>query len=377
MSDEPASSYQASLQRGELLRNQGRYAEAEKFLHQAITEQPSNAEGYYELAFCYCNWGDYSPKALSTIDHVISLDPNRAEFFSLRAWILGNLDKNKEAILVAEQALALNPHSILALNAQTRAYSDLHDWKQTEVNARYTLEINSTNELAGNLLALALRQQGRLQESEAVTASLLAHAPDSAMAQSNAGWSALHAGDHRRANQHFLEALRLDPDYDYARRGLLHSFNSRVWIYRIYFQFIAWLGKHRKGMRYFFLAVIYIAYRLVVTELRKEYGTEKSIYWIFVVMTLYFIIFGFGRSFGNFFLLFDPFARHALTPKEKRWSIFVGIFYGFILGVEIIGGAWPQAAILLAILAFFLWGVLFPRFQDAFLRRSSTEAVTD
>jgi len=353
-----------------MLRNQSRYAEAEKYLQEAISEQPAQAEGYYELAFCYCNWSGHNSQALQTIDRAISLDPNQARFFSLRSWILSSLDQNKQALEVADQALALNPNSILGLNAKTRAYTHLRHWKEAESSARRTLEINARNELAANLLAMALRQQGRLRESDAVTASLLAQVPDNAMAQSNAGFSALQAGDTRRANQHFLEALRLDPDYDYARRGLLHSFNSRVWIYRLYFRLIAWLGKHRKEMRYLFLGLIYALYQLVLFGVRKTEG-EKSFYWVLVIMALYLIIFGFGRSFGNLFLLLDPFARHALTPKEKRWSIFVGIFYGFILGFEIMNGAWSQAAVLMAILSFFLWGVLFPRIQDALSTRSS------
>jgi tetratricopeptide (TPR) repeat protein len=109
-----------------------------------------------------------------------------------------------------------------------------------------------------------------MAESSTVTASVLARTPDNAMAQSNAGWAALEAGDHKSANEHFLQALRIDPGYDYARSGLLHSFNSRVWIYRMYFKFIAWMGKHTKGMRYLFIALIYIAYRFVVAELHVE-----------------------------------------------------------------------------------------------------------
>jgi tetratricopeptide (TPR) repeat protein len=372
MSTQITSSYQANLLRGELLRNQHRYTEAEKFLQQAIAEQPNRAEGYYKLAFCYCGWNGHDPKALHTVDRAISLEPNRAEFFALRAWILGNLKKQKEAIKVAGQSLALNPSSLLALNAQTRAYCELQDWTKTEANARHTLAINSRNELAANLLAHALRQQGKLRESEALTASILAQVPDNPMAQSNAGWSALRMGDHQRANRHFLEALRLKPDYEYARHGLLHSFNSRVWIYRAYFQFVSWLGKHGKAMRFFFLAVIYIAYRIVVADLLKAYG-NGSTNWILVIVALYFTILGFGRPFGNLFLLLDPFARHALTPKEKGRSILAGLFYSFFLGFEIMVGAWPQTAVLLAVPAFFLWGVLVPRFQDTFSRQSSAK----
>jgi tetratricopeptide (TPR) repeat protein len=368
--------FQANLQRGELLRHQGRYAEAESYLQRAIGEQPDNADGYYELAFCYCNWSGHSKKALAVIDRAISLEPNRSECHALRAWILGNLDKNTQAVEVAAQALELNPFSLLALNAQTRAYIELHDWKQAEANARQTLSLNARNELAANLLAVALRQQGRLAESDAVTAGLLAQVPENAMAQSNAGWSALQLGDHRRANQHFLEALRLDPDYDYARRGLLHSFNSRVWIYRFYFQFIAWLGRYRKAMRYVFAIVIYIVYRFVVTELSAQFG-EEGLRWALVLAAIYLVILGFGRSFANLFLLLDRFARYALTRKEKGWSLVAGSIYGILLALLISEGAWPQAAVLIGIVIFFLWGVLVPRFQDIFLRKSSVELVAD
>jgi hypothetical protein len=86
------------------------------------------------------------------------------------------------------------------------------------------------------------------------------------------------------------------------------------------------------------------------------------------------IVFGFGRSFGNLFLLLDPFARHALTGKEKGWSLFAGFVFGALLVSLITDNAWLQASVLLAILAFFLWGVMQPRFQDAFARASDSSA---
>jgi tetratricopeptide (TPR) repeat protein len=285
MSGDSQPNYQSLLQRGELLRDQRRYAESEKFLQEAIALQPASADAYYELAFCYCNWDGHEAKGLETIDRAISLEPNRSEFFALRAWILGNLNRNKEAILTADQALELNPQNVLALNAQTRAYNDLHNWPQTEIHARRVLQINARNELAANFLSISLRQQGRLQESRAVTTGLLGQSPDNALTQSNAGWSALQEGDYRGANQHFLEALRLNPNYENARAGLLHSFNSRVWIYRLYFQFIARIGRYRKEMRILFLVIVYVGYRVVLTELRTRFGRE-GIHWALVVIAL-------------------------------------------------------------------------------------------
>jgi tetratricopeptide (TPR) repeat protein len=220
MSGDSQPNYQSLLQRGELLRDQRRYAESEKFLQEAIALQPASADAYYELAFCYCNWDGHEAKGLETIDRAISLEPNRSEFFALRAWILGNLNRNKEAILTADQALELNPQNVLALNAQTRAYNDLHNWPQTEIHARRVLQINARNELAANFLSISLRQQGRLQESRAVTTGLLGQSPDNALTQSNAGWSALQEGDYRGANQHFPRGAPLESELrECARRA--------------------------------------------------------------------------------------------------------------------------------------------------------------
>jgi tetratricopeptide (TPR) repeat protein len=337
MNDEPASAYRGKLMRAELLRNQDRYAEAEKFLDNAISEQPDNPEGYYQMAFCYCNWKGHGDRALKFVDRAIALNPSQAEFFALRAWILVNLKKYKNALEVAGEALALNPYSVMALNAQVRAHVLMQQWVEAEECARQVLQLNAHNELAANLLAVALRQQGRRQESEAVTAGLLARAPNTAIAQSNA---------------------------DHARRGLLHSFNSRVWIYRLYFHAVAELGRHRKEMRIVFFILIYVVYRFLVVGLRTEFGAEGA-HWSLVLVAFYFVLFGFGKSFGNFFLLLDPFARHALKGKEKAWSLFAAFIYGFLVFLLISAHAWLQAGVLIGVAGLFLWGVLEPRFRSA------------
>lgn len=362
--DESLSGYRANLRRGEMLREQGRNAEAEKYLQEAITTEPENPDGYFQLAFCYCNWGGRNQRALQTIDRAISLDPNRSDFFALRAWILGNLGQHLQAIKVSEQALGLDAYNILALNAATRAWCGLAKWKEAEAKARHTLSISSRNASAGNMLALALRQQGKVQQSREVAADLLSLDPDSADSQSNAGWSALHAGDYRRANRFFLEALRLNPNDEDARRGLLHAFNSRVWIYRVYFKGIAYLSRHTQETRLFLVGLLYATYRIVVGGLRTHFG-EEGTHWAIVVVALYLVVLCFGRYFANLFLLLDPFARHAVTRGEIGWSALAGLIYAAILGYLVVIGAWPQAAVLVAVIVFFLWGALSPRIHDA------------
>jgi len=90
--------------------------------------------------------------------------------------ILGNLDKYQEAIRVAGQALEIDPYDILALNARSRAYIDLHDWTDAESNARHTLELDAHNEvrvseLDDNLFQCTTRYDGRSTAKNAWPAS--------------------------------------------------------------------------------------------------------------------------------------------------------------------------------------------------------------
>jgi tetratricopeptide (TPR) repeat protein len=358
------------LQRGMMLRQTGRFALAENSLQQAIGLEPNNPLGYYQLAFCYCNWDGHAKKALATVDRAIALQPNHADSHALRAWILGNLNRHKDAIKTAEQALALDPHDLLAWNARTRAWCSQHKWREMETSARATLAVDPENDLAANFLAIALRHLGRRAESEQVVAQILARVPDDPIAQTNAGWSALEAGDHRRANEHFLTALRLDPHYEYARTGLLHSFNARVWFYRLYFRIVTAIGKMQVVGRYLTVIFIYIIYRIVVTQLEHQgrYGREAAL----VIVGYYILLLVFPRSFGNLFLLLDRFARHALTRKEKAWSAVAGLFYGLLLFAAYADQFWIPLALLLVPPACYLWSIFLP--ADRFLPQAAEPA---
>ncbi len=56
--------------------------------------------------------------------------------------------------------------------------------------------------------------------------SALANDPENALTHANQGWALLHRGDHERALEHFREALRIDPELEWAR-GRASSRRSR------------------------------------------------------------------------------------------------------------------------------------------------------
>ena len=50
--------------------------------------------------------------------------------------------------------------------------------------------------------------------------------PENAHTNANQGWSLLHGGQPGKALEHFREALRLDPDLEFARAGMVEALKA-------------------------------------------------------------------------------------------------------------------------------------------------------
>jgi tetratricopeptide (TPR) repeat protein len=256
-------------------------------------------------------------------------------------------------------ALAINPQNTTALNQQTNALVGLGRWRDSEENSRHTLEVAPHNLFAAQLLAFSLQRLGKLEESRAVNAMVLAQIPNNAWAHIQAGWGSLRAGDHQDADFHFREALRLDPHIEAARKGLIASLNSRVWIFRRHYQFRDWLAGHHSEVQGVLLFGGIALFRVVILYMNHFDVTWKL--WGSVGL-VFFVLLGYaGNHFANFFLLLDPFARLALTGAEKGYAACAGLSYLFVLAVFCFSMCWPQAMVLAIPPALFLWAVLLPQ----------------
>lgn len=54
---------------------------------------------------------------------------------------------------------------------------------------------------------------------------------------------ALHEGNPRAAPEHFREALRLEPDDEYARSGIVHALRARHFLYRLMLAYFLWMSR--------------------------------------------------------------------------------------------------------------------------------------
>ena len=328
------------LLRGRLLREQHRYEEAEAYFRQAIGADPDRSECYAELALCLYTMEGRRDEALQAIDDAIGRDPDDARSHGLRSLILSHLRRGREALDAAERAITIDPDDTFNYAAKAEALSILGRYSAAEEATRQALTIDPDHGLATNMLASLLRQQGKQAESESATEDLLAKQPDSAYSHYNAGWTALHARDCRKAEHHFRETLRIDADFEGAREGLLESFRARSGYYRLYLRYAHWMQRFTDKTQWLliigFLVIFNFGRRLLAMVSPLLSGLFIAAYLGFVFWVWL------AGGIGSFLIMLDKSARHALKRSEKLEGIAVGGGLIAALAIFVVGAVLHQ-----------------------------------
>jgi tetratricopeptide (TPR) repeat protein len=127
-----------------------------------------------------------SMKALQSIEEAIRLDPQCAEFYAHRACIKLMFGKWGEALATANQGLEQDPQSIACLHYRASAWFEMEE----------------------------------TDKADEATKCLLALDPNCPHGHAGLGDLALYQRRGKEAEQHYREALRLDPMLLWAERGL-------------------------------------------------------------------------------------------------------------------------------------------------------------
>ena len=345
----------AQLQLGLRFLQLGRYSDAEQRFKDALASEPDSDALLGLLAHSVHAQDDREKEALEIIDRAIAVEPNEADHHTMRAFILNSLARPRDAVTAARLAQSLDPHSAQCLAAQAQSHILMKDWTDAERAAREALAINPDYSTAANLLAESLRNQGRDVENRAQIAGMLERDPENAYTHHSAGWAALQRGDHRAAETHFREALRLSPGLEGSRQGLLASFRSRSPFYSGYLRYCLWMGRLKEKSQWAVILGFYVGFRLLRAAAKTVSPTlALAIGALYLLLVLWAFV---ANPVGNFILLFDRFARYALKRNEAieaaiaGGSVVVGLALlcmGFALGMQwalLLGGALALGAI--------------------------------
>ena len=320
------------IQRGLHLRRVRRFAEAEAAFKEALSTDPENDFALHHLATCQWQQEGREKDALRTIREAVRIAPNDPDHHALAALIRGNVESAKDALPSADEAIRLDPSSAFAFYVRSQ-------------------------------LLLTMR---RLPEAEAAARSALERDPEDDENHAAAGWNALQAGKYQEAQTHFREAMRLNPENEFARDGLIEAFRARSTLYRIYLRWTLWMQGKGDAFQWGVIIGLYVFVKFTRVLFSGPFAPIAALliglYFLFVLWVHV------AKAVGNFMLLWDPFARLALRRTEKIEAWIVG---GSVVGAITFGTLGALTGIIpLLFLAGTLLAAAIP-FSHTFTNKSS------
>jgi tetratricopeptide (TPR) repeat protein len=208
-----------SYDRALILVNQSRYDLAEQQLRRSVQENPEHAWSYSLLGICLAHL-KRSVEALAAANEGLRLSPTLAYAHYARACVLAKAGQSKRARKDVEEAIRLDPIRPGFFFQLSAISSDQRRPKDSLAAAERGLQLDPIHTGCASLRALSLQRLGWKEEAAAVIAQALTLDPNNDFTHTAQGWRLLEKNDRKAARQHFLEALRVNPENRWAASGL-------------------------------------------------------------------------------------------------------------------------------------------------------------
>lgn len=312
------------LSRAELLLAQSRPADAEREVRMALGEAPGDPFALAVLARALV--AQKKPReALDPARAAVAAAPDLAYVHHILAHVHLTLDDAKAALASANTAVSLDPDDGDLLAQRGSIHLARRDWRAALADAEDALRIQAENTFALNVRAVALRQLGRADEAAAAGAGILERAPEDALSHCTQGWTLLQRGDSRGALTHFREALRLEPDYESARQGMLEALKARNPVYRGMLAYFLWMGRQSSTIQWVFFFVTFFGQRFA-RRLADQDPTLGTIVWPLLIAFYVFVYLSWTSvPMFNLLLRVNRFGRLVLSRRERIASTWFGL----------------------------------------------------
>lgn len=176
----------------------------------------------------------------------------------------------------------------------------------------------------------------------------LARGPENALSHTVQGWNYLESNRPREALESFRTALRLDPDLDYAKRGMVEALKARNWLYRILLQYFLWMGRLSGRAQWGVVLGLYFGSRLLLAAAKSYPALEPFVLPIIVLYVIFCVLTWIAQPMFNLILRLNRFGRYALSKQQIVASNWFGGFLAAAVVFAVVGlgcGFWPATAL--------------------------------
>jgi tetratricopeptide (TPR) repeat protein len=344
----------AHLQRALVLIQQSRHDLAEKELRLALTDDPESPQGHAFLALCLVRREQYEA-ATAEARQAVERAPEWPTAYTILAQVYAARNRPKEAEQAAQEALRLDPEDSQHYETLARIYMTQRDWVRALQLAERGLAVDAEDVGCANLRAMALTKLGRTREAAQAVESALARDPENALGHANLGWNYLQQANYPKALEHFREALRIDPNHEYAKMGLVEALKARYLVYGLMLRYFLWMGRQSARLQWVIILGLFFGVRALRSLADQNPGLRPWVqplltaYLVFAVMTWV------SSPLFNLLLRLNKYGRYALS-RDQRWG---STLFGIMLVPALASLAyWAATGSGLGLLASLYFGLL-------------------
>jgi len=306
------------LDQARLLLDQGRPKDAEIKIKQFLQQEPDNDYALSLLTRCLYDRKQFDD-GIAVIRNAISLAPEESFYYYLKGFGHYQKDDSVAAIDNLHKAIQLNPYHAEYYGLLAFILLGTKNFNEALGKANEGLAIEADNITCLNARAMALNKLKKTDEAIATMQNALAQDPDSEFTHTTIGWNLLERGKHQEAAKHFRESLRINPVSQNAQGGLKEALKSKVPPYKWLLQYSFWINNKGKKLKRAMPILLLIVFRVLITLFRQSDATMGLAYVAGGIYLLFVIGSWTMNSIANFFLLFHPDGKYALSGTEK-WS---------------------------------------------------------
>ena len=308
---------EAVMQRVELLLDQRRFAEARGIIMQGLAQDPEHPVLNAFLGYCL-RMEDRAQEALQPAMQAVGRAPEWSFVHYVLALVYDGMDNRKKALESVDVAIGLEPNESSYHGLKAALLFQAKQWHDAVASAKQGLQFDPEDSQCRGILTAAMNQLGQHDAVEHLVDETLRKDPEDAFAFANKGWSCLRQGDAKEAIRHFKEALRLEPELEWARVGALEALKARNPLYRGLLAFFFKMGALPQSAQFGIMIGLFVVYRIASSISEDHPGLQPFIAPFLVAYLAFAYATWLGSSLANCVLLFHPFGRLAMTAKEKR-----------------------------------------------------------
>ncbi len=314
------------LQKAELLRRQKRFKDAEQQVGIVLQDNPEDVDALVILGHCKIDTKQ-TDEAIAILKQSLQYHANNDYVFYLIGFAYYQNSNNELALQFLDKALSIFPYNAGYFALQSHVFLEQKNYALALVSANNGLAVDAESVSCLNARSTALFRLNRKEEAYETINEALELDPEDYSTHTNYGWHYLEKGKYKNATNHFKEALRLNPNYDYAKQGYKAALKSRMPFYRWILQYSLWMGRQQRSVRIGVPVGLWVLVNIISSvknnPFLKYLGLSVLIVYIFFVIMSWL-----GSAFANLYLLFTPHGKYILEKSERYSAVAVGVFIG-------------------------------------------------